>query len=392
MRPDRRRLLQSAVLALGGSRAAAAASGELRLVRSGDIGALLAVPAVLGMRRGWWLVDSGASSALVSPALAREHDLPVTGRSRVATVGGVASVDRVTLPALEVLGDAIVGAQALALDLSPAFTGLGLALDGVLAAAQLRPRRLQMDLARGMASWITDAAVAGTRVPIRWDGGLPTVELRLGGLSPESFLLDTGNAGSLVVFAHRARAMLEANPGLPGSSADELGGSVRAKHALVDRVEIGGQRFDRVPAALETATAGRRGGIFERLSGSLGVALFDGLQLTLDGPGSAWAIDGLGDGRPREVPGGFGLGIAAQGGDLEVRQVIDGSPAQAAAVKPADRIIAADGQPMAGWSAPMLWAHAHGRERLTLTLRTGDAAPREVTLARASFLPMLSLP
>ena len=391
MRADRRRLLQGAVLALAASRSAAAAGGELRLVRSGDIGALLAVPAVLGARRGWWLVDSGASSALVSPAVARELDLPVVGRSRIATVGGVTSVDRVALPALEVLGDAIGGAQALALDLASAFAGLGLAFDGVLAAAQLRPRRLHLDLARGTASWISDAAVPGTGVPIRWDSGLPTVELRLGNLAPERFLLDTGNAGGLVVFAHRASALLAANPGLPGSRADELGGTVRAQHALVDRVEIGGHRFGRVPAALETAMAGRRGGIFDRLSGSLGVALFDGLRLTLDGPGSTWAIDGLGDGRPREVSGGFGLGVAAQGADLEVRQVIEGSPAHAAAVRPGDRILAADGQPTAGWSAPMLWTHAHGRERLTLALRTGDAPPREVALARASFLPVLSL-
>ncbi|MEO7855066.1 MAG: aspartyl protease family protein, partial [Rubrivivax sp.] len=402
---QRRRLLLSALAAAGAAGCgvapapprSASSAGEmpLQLLRTGDIGGLPWVELELAGMPTRWLIDSGATTALISPALAAQLGLPKLSSVRVAMAGGAQTVERFTLPPLPHFG-AAGPAEASAVALDPGvLLGLGDSpLHGVLGAAWLRHGATTFDFARARLSWgpapSPASASAALGLPLRWDAGLPTVSLAIGARAADSFLLDTGNAGALVVFAQRAQALLAEASGLPATTVHEPGGNVEARFARIDRLSAPGVAWRQVPAALESGAAARRGGHFDRLAGSLGVALFEAGSLTIDGPGERLWIDLAGLPEPSPLPGGFGLRLAQQaGGGLRIGALIDGGPAAAAGVEVGDSVVGIDAADVERWPVAQAWQAMAHRPQVTLVLRRAGGARRQLVLRRAPFFPLL---
>jgi hypothetical protein len=398
--PLSRRLLLQAVLAAGGvppsrtARAAgegAAAGGSLplHLLRTGDLGGLPWVEIALGGRPTRWLVDSGSSAALISPALAESLALRPLAPLRVAMAGGVQTLQRHALPALPGAG-AEAGAPAIALDLQTLLGAGAARLDGALGAPWLKERSTRFDFARGELRWSTGKApeaADAARLPLRWDDGLPVVSLSMGARAADEFVFDTGNAGALVLFARRAASLLAAAEPLPETAVRELGGVVRARLARLDRLSAPGWQARQVPVALESAQAARRGLHFDRLSGSLGVALFEPGAVTLDGPGGRLVVELPGLPEPPALPGGFGFRLES-GSSLSVNAVLEGGPAAAAGLQVGDQLQAIDGADARAWSAPQAWDRLAGRDTAVLQVfRAGTS--RQLALRRERFFPLL---
>lgn len=397
---QRRRLLQFGATAFGlgvarfaASQPAARAAAPLQLLRTGDIGLLPSIEIMLDGAATRWLVDSGATTALVTPALAarltlRRHFLA----ARVATAGGVQTVDRYTLPALPLFGSA-TDATALAVDLAELFGPAGARVDGLLGAPWLREGATTFDFARGELRWAPAGAApppGAAVLPLRWDDALPVVRLAIGERKAEDFLFDTGNAGALVVFAHRAQALLASAGHLPATTVRELGGTVRAYHARVDRLAAPGVAWREVPSALESGATARRGGHFDRLSGSLGCALFETGAVTLDAAGERLVVELPGLPDPLPLTGGFGITLStSDAAGLVVSAVIEGSPAAAAGVAAADAVTAMDGRSTGGWTAVDAWQALAARDAAEFELSRAGSAPRRVRLERRRFFPLL---
>lgn len=397
--PLRRRDLLRAPLGLGAlgalgalsaARAAAVQEGSapLHLLRTGDIGGLPWAEWPLQGRPTRWLLDSGASAAVISPELAQSLKLQPLSPIRVAMAGGVHTLPRYRLPLLPG-ADGAADHAAIALDLQPLLGEAGAQLDGVLGAPWLRERITRFDFSAGRLHWFaaSSAVAAGAAVlPLRWDQGLPVLSLALGAREAEGFLLDTANAGALVVFARRARTLRAQHPALPQTTVRELGGAVQAGFARIERLGAPGWTALEVPAALESADAGR-GMHFDRLAGSLGVALFEPGVITLDGPGARLIVDLPGLPEPAPLPGGFGFRLMVDNG-LRIGAVIDGGPAARAALQPGDAVQAIDDADARAWSPTQAWQALAGRERSALQLyRDGDS--RRVLLRRERFFPLL---
>jgi len=350
-------------------------------LHTGDLGALTGVDATLGGEPWHCLIDSGATQSLVAPALAERLGLRERSRQRVATAGGELILRRVAMPPVTLGGQPAALTEALVLDLTQALGPAGAALQGLLGAALLRDRITRLDLAAGRADWAAawpgDATAARTVWPLRWDAGLPVVDLSLAGRPPAPFLLDTGNAGALVVFARHAESLGVQR--LPAVTLRELGGEVTVHPALVDRIEAPGFRARQVPVVFEAGARARRGGHFDRLAGSLGTALFGAGALTLDGPGGRLALELPGLPEPPPLPGGFGFALA---GDGQVSAVYAGGPAARAGVVPGQRLRALDGVPVAGIEP--LWRALAGIGEARFRF---DGAAGEVTLRRERFFP-----
>lgn len=385
----RRRLLQLPLAACGPSARAAGAALPLRLLRTGDLGGLPWVEIELQGRPTRWLVDSGASAALVSPVLAERLALPALPPMRVAMAGGAQTLQRALLPALPGAGPG-ADSPAFVLDLQQLLGATGAALDGALGAPWLRERRTRFDFAAGMLNWAEPAAAlpAGSALlPLRWDQGLPVVALALGTRAADEFVFDTGNAGALLLFARRAESLLAGAAPLPETAVRELGGVVRARLARIDRLSAPGWVARQVPAALETGAAARRGQHFDRLAGSLGMALFEPGAVTLDGPGSRLVVELPGLPEPPALPGGFGFRLEA-GSSLTLSAVFDGGPAAAAGLGAGDQVQAIDGADARRWSVPQAWTALAGRETCTLQVfRQGSSQRAE--LRRERFFPLL---
>lgn len=364
----------------------------LQLLRTGDIGALLSVEIALGGRPTRWLIDSGATTALIAPALAATLGLQRLAPVRVATAGGVQTRDRFALPQLPLLGAAGAGSPAVAVDLDAVLGEAGGALDGVLGAPWLRSVATRFDLAGGELRWSATAEPSSNAavLPLRWDDGLPVVSFQLGARPAEGFLFDTGNAGALVVFARRARALLDEAGALPETTVRELGGSVRVRYARIDRLATAGWTSRDVPAALEAGATARRGAHFDRLAGSVGNALFESGAVTLDGPGARLIVELPGLPEPAPLPGGFGFALTRrQGAALAIGAVIDGGPAATAGVGPGDAVLAIDGTDVRTASPAQAWQMLARRDAATFELATRDAPARRIRLDRQRFFPLL---
>lgn len=395
----RRELLALPLLAAAAPRVTAATtdgSAPLQLLRTGDIGGLPWAELPLQGRPTRWLLDSGASAAVITPALAQSLKLQALSPISVAMAGGVRTLPRYRLPALpgsEGAADAAADTAAIALDLQPLLGEAGGYVDGVLGAPWLRERVTRFDFSAGRLHWsaaagaVSDAAV----LPLHWDQGLPTVSLALGAGQPEDFLVDTGNAGALVLFAKRARALRAQAPALAlalaSTTVRELGGTVHADFVRIERLGAPGWVAREVPAALEADDTPRRGLHFDRLAGSLGVALFEPGALTLDGPGARLIVELPGLPEPAPLPGGFGFRLALDNG-LRIGAVIDGSPAAQAAMQPGDAVQAIDEADARAWSPAQAWQALAGREQAALQLYR-DGGSRRVLLRRERFFTLL---
>ena len=131
----RRELLALAgSVGMGGVGAAARAQGAaegsvpLQLLRTGDIGGLPLIDIELQGTATRWLLDSGSSAALVTPALAQRLKLRELSSMRVAMAGGVQTLQRHQLPPLPGLGmtDAL---DVIALDLQSLLGPAGAIVD-----------------------------------------------------------------------------------------------------------------------------------------------------------------------------------------------------------------------------------------------------------------------
>ena len=390
----RRRWLACTLALAALARRPTLAAGEgaavpLQLLRTGDIGGLPWIELELQGSRTRWLVDSGASSALVAPALAERLELQALSPLRVAMAGGVQTLPRYKLPALPG-AEAVADMPAIALDLQALLGDAGGRFDGALGAPWLRERITRFDFAAGQLRWMGKLAIpdGAAVLPLRWDQGLPVLSMALGSRAFEGFVFDTGNAGALVLFARRADALLAEARDLPQITVRELGGTLRANFARIDRLVAPGWVGSQVPAALERGGGARRGMHFDRLAGSLGAALFEPGAVTLDGPGERLIVELPGLPEPPPLPGGFGFRL--QGGDwLRVGAVIDGSPAAAAGLTVGEAVQAIDGADARAWSPAQAWQTLAGREQTALQLfRDGNS--RRVDLRRERFFPLLN--
>ncbi len=391
--------------------AASAPSVRLHRLRTGDLGGLLAVEVAIeahdedasgpGATRGLWLVDSGSTAHLIDRALALRLGLEGAGSVELATAGGRQRVERVWLPPLRLaeagigpaigpkIGPRIGAAQALAVDLQAVRDVAGDAVQGLLGAPLLAGRVARFDLAAGTLALDVEpwpAAQGAVEVPLRASGGLVAFEPQLAPGIAGDCLFDTGNAGSVVLFAHAAERLVR-DRHLPMLVSRELGGVVEVAYARSAEAAIGSYRRREVPIALERGGSARRGGHFDRLLGSVGVALFEGAAFTLDLKGGRLQILG-GAAAGSALPGGFGFAVTRHhDGRLMLDRVLQGGPAERAGLQPGDLLAGLDGG-LAPTAPAVLWGALHGRDDAMFELER-DSRRWQARLARAVFFPLL---
>jgi hypothetical protein len=167
-----------------------------------------------------FLVDTGASSSLITPAAAQRLGLasqPVPPQAFALAGGGTGCAQlrprRARLPLLRLEGQGerllISGSETLVLPVP----GLPAGIDGVLGAPLLRQFPLWIDPAANQISLGASALRAAERqtllrlplsLPLRWKQGVPLLDLG-GSVGPVPALADTGAEGLFVTPALAAR-------------------------------------------------------------------------------------------------------------------------------------------------------------------------------------------
>ena len=350
----------------------------MQLLHTGDLGGLPAVPVMIAGRKTWWLVDTGSSHNLVSPQLARVLHLPTAAKSEVSTIAGKRLTGYYRLPLMQIGAVELENQSAAAVDLGLVSAADDLVVDGVLGMPALNRLIVSLDFGQHKAifsQYVPNYQQPHSVIPFRLLGGVPIASLSVLGGRTGEFILDTGNAGGLVMFPSYARRDYRQRS-MAFIEIEDLGGRVPTGLALLPHLNIGSWHTQRVPVSLPMRTQG-----FQRLDGSIGNAIFTGQTLTFDFPSQHLLLSASQD--SDSLPGQFGFLLAANN---QVEVVLPNSPAARMGIQVGDSILTVNGQNTREASSHRIWQVLDGQIRAEMTLaRAGTIY--SARLERAYFLP-----
>jgi len=296
-----------------------------------------------------FLIDTGASMTLITPALAQRYGTPVkpltpNGNTDVtvrSAEGDTTTLQQVTLRRLE-LGEATFeNIPALVYDCSSLSVHLGIHIDGILGFPLFRETVLTLDYPhrRILLSSPSSASalLPGTAVSFNNDQRTPIIPLQLQG-STFYALIDTGSDSSLRLNPVGFGLVYEQDP-RPGAIVSTLTGDTQQKVArLAQNISIGDQVLEK--PIIE---------ITDELS-AIGGAVLRNFILTFDQEHNRVTFY-----REQKTPVQFptrrssGFSVFKAGAYWRVVGVIPGSAAQKAGVEEGDLITRINEEPVELW-------------------------------------------
>lgn len=264
---------------------------EVGFQLAGGHQALILVPArVNGVGPVSFILDTGAGSCLLSPALASRASVAVTARDTATGAGGHVEVDLGMAETLA-LGEAEVRDVPVAItdELSRIGQAVGAAIEGDVGYGFLRHFRLTIDYVRSQLTIFRGGeapagAAAPEEVPFRLAGekkSLVLVSARVGGEGPFTFAVDTG-ASTTVVSPELARGLPIGN----GRPATMLGGGgkVAALSGTLPSVGVGEVESRDLGAVIGPFLGPLSEVVGTRLDGILGYNFLRQFRVTFDYP------------------------------------------------------------------------------------------------------------
>lgn len=330
---------------------------------------------VAGLGPFQFLVDTGSSVSLVSPALARrlgptafsdDEALEVRVPSQRTT-----TLPAVVLPRLELGRAAFQRVPAAVFDFGDLSRQLGTRIDGIIGFSVFRDvvftidypaRRLVIDPRGTLAGDARDA------VDCYGDGGLPLATVAVGGQRVIA-LIDTGSDSALTLNRATSAARYV---------RDSRRGSVRATLAgdepqVVGRLEadvrIGSHRVERPLVEMAEGLPTLGNGVLKHFA----VTFDPRHQLMLLRRDEAAPIT---FGPQRSV----GLGFAREDGDWRVAAVVPDTPAQRFDIRVGDRCVRINGQPTPAWPLERYQSLLRTSETVTFTFASGGGRETEMRL------------
>ena len=336
------------------------------------------------------LIDTGASSVLISPAVSAALGLNVRSAGTTSGAGSRrARIGRTELAVLTVGAMRFHHVRAVVLDLGEIRRGIGFArFDGIIGFSILHGLRTRVDMDTSRLTLSTAALPAppGARaVPFELAGELIHLPGRIDGI-PGTVVLDTGDRSSLTIFRGFARAhgVYDRPAGVRNAlTGFGVGGPVYGDVFRVRSLSVLGVA---IPGVVARASRDR-GGVFATASeaGSIGGGVLRRFDVIYDYPARTllvWRSRGFGA-ADRYDPAGMWLSLGPHGPVVTALRA--GGPAAAAGLRVSDVVLAVDGRSVAGGSLPALRdrlnARADGtRVRLTIRRASESTVVRTLTL------------
>ncbi len=353
----------------------------MQLVHMNDTGVLPLVPVRIGERTSWWLIDTGSSDNLISTRLAESLQLKEGNTtSYIATIAGAKRGKYYALPDLYIGNLKLEQQNAASTDLSLLSSNDSVAVDGILGVPALESSVVSLDYRNRRASFAREPLGLNPHsvIPLRMVSGVPVISLKAMDGRPGEFILDTGNAGGLVILPGYARHSLGQQHGTPFINIEDLGGKVPTQLVTLPQLMLGNNNLQQVPVLLPVRNHG-----FSALAGSAGNALFSDQMISIDFPRKQLLLSAYSP--VTQLPGSYGFMLAA-GNTVEV--VLPNSPAAHYGMQAGDRVVSVEGRDTSQASSHTIWRLLHNKPLARIALwRNGviyNAKP-----ARGYFLPNL---
>ncbi len=229
-----------------------------------------------------FLIDSGSGNVLLDARVARSAGLREMGALEVlgaARTGGlrVARLPRLAIGTAE-LDDLVV--STLDLDSAPG----GLHVDGILGYPFFATSVVQLDFANHVMRFGPPQSLppAGDRIPLDTDREVPEAVFRIDASVDAPFLVDTGNAGGLLLYAPFValhQALVPAGAG-DGTRYVGIGGSNRTYRSHLDAFQLGTTVL--APQSVDVILA-KDGAFADRIdAGNVGLGVLRSFVVTFD--------------------------------------------------------------------------------------------------------------
>ncbi len=293
------------------------------------------------------LLDSGASSTVISEAFARRIGLPEGRPARTLGIGGEVRSREVPDVAVRVGPLGVGGASVIVLDLSQIERSVGRPIDVILGMEAFRAGIVDIDFPRRTIRFAPAAGfvppAGAVAVPIREANGRRTIPISVNGGPAIQADLDLGHGGSLVL----SRQVWERDSAIAGltfvaTSAGGVGGRVPKRVVTLPTVSVAGQTFQGVPTLLNEGAND-----LPATGGNIGIDLLQRFRMLFDyGRHTLYLVPdpaAIAEPLPKNR---MGIRFEIAGERLRVAEVMPGSPAAEAGWRAGDEIISVNGTPV----------------------------------------------
>ena len=233
----------------------------------------LFVPVTLGGKQYSFMLDSGSQSIVIDTRVAREAKLSGEGKLEAAGTQRTGGLQLTRLGALGIGGGTLHDLVATTLDLAHT-TGGAFKIDGILGYPFFAQAAVEIDADGHRMRFGPPGSFApqGTRVALEVDRAIPEATVQLNDRVEGAFLIDTGNAGEVLLY-HR---FLEDHPGIVPFSQRErrsygIGGATASYHTTLDALRLGDQTLYHADTDVMQATSGAFADRFDAGNVGLGV-------------------------------------------------------------------------------------------------------------------------
>jgi predicted aspartyl protease len=360
------------------------------------VGKRIHVPvSVNGGAPATFILDTGAAQTPIDRKYAEAIGLRISGSGKAHGAGGAVDIGLAPDATLTFAGEKAKIKRIPLTPLDGISLRIGEPVNGVLGYDVLRDYVTEVDYANEKVTFHPRSfkpPANAVRVPIRFDGRLPLVDARItlpdGRALAARLLLDTG-AGSTMTLTRTfaEKHDIKIDPGLEASVGMGVGGLTRERIGRIPKLQVAGFTFENPVVNLSRDTKGVLS--HSNFDGLIGGELLHRFTLWIDYGHKQFALmPNRAHGKPFEfdMSGAFLTTRDASFTAVVIRDVLDGSPAQAAGLKAGDEIKAIDGNAVTPGDLDevrALFRHPDATHQLTIVR---DGAESAVTLVTRRLL------
>lgn len=332
------------------------------------------------------LCDTGGAN-IVTPALASSLGLKSEGALQGRGVGEKSEDVALTKIETVQVGDVTVKNQVFAVYPLASFESVeDVPQSGLIGYEFFKRFVVRIDYEASQLTF-TEPAVfkyqgKGAVVPFTYNNHIPQVEGEIDGI-PGKFDIDTGSRASLSLlapFAEKHKLQERYKTRLEAVTGWGVGGAARGQVTRVESLRLGSVQVARPVTELSL----QKGGAFvdPYVAGNVGAGVLKRFNVTFDYSRQTIVFEPNARNAEPDVYDRPGMWLNRKGPGFEVIDVLSGGPAEQAALRPGDLILAVDGKGADGLWLPDVRSRFRSESpgtKIRLSVRSGDTT-REVVL------------
>ena len=230
-----------------------------------------------------FLIDSGAQNILIDEHVAKEAGLPAVGALEASGAQRTGGLQLARLDALQIGSGTMRDLVVTVLDLGRS-TGGVFRIDGILGYPFFAEAEVTIDAAKSTMLFGRSGSFVpqGEKVAIETDRAFPEARFRLNGSVEAPFIVDTGNAGEVLLY----KPFVDRHPGIVPPSVTSrrqsfgIGGAANSYASSLDRLEFAGFTLYHADASVMLAS---QGAFADRIdAGNVGLGVLRNFVVTFD--------------------------------------------------------------------------------------------------------------